>query len=117
MSPHDPPSDDILIGDTARLVRRARRALGSVTGVADLLRVERTTVDAWLVGAVTPSPAQRRVLRDLATVVDRLRALPRGRVPPGWLRTPCGALDDATPEDVLVVDGAERVLDAIDRMS
>jgi hypothetical protein len=101
--------------ETQRLVRRARTDLGSRAAIADLLRVPRTTVDAWLSGAGGPSPSQQRVLRDLATALDRLRALPRGRVPAGWFRLPCALLDGATPEDVLVVDGVRRVLDAIDR--
>jgi len=72
-------------------------------------------VDAWLAGAGAPNAGQTRVLRDLATVCERLRVLPRHRVPAGWLRLPNAALDGATPEDVLVVDGASRVVEAIAR--
>lgn len=117
MGLQEPPSEQMPSEDTAQLAHRARRALGSVTGVADVLHVKRTTVDAWLAGAATPTRAQRRVLRDLAAIADRLRSAPRDRLAPGWMRTPCDALDGATPEDVLVVDGATRVLDAIDRMT
>jgi hypothetical protein len=106
-----PPSTE-----AGRLVRRARTDLGSRVGVADLLGVHRTTVDAWLSGTATPGAGQQRVLRDLAQVHERLRALPPGRAPAGWFRLPCQELDGATPEDVLVVDGAERVLDVIERM-
>jgi hypothetical protein len=100
--------------EARRLVRRAHAHLGSRTAVADLVRTSRATVDEWLDGRGLPSVAQQRVLRDLALVQDRLRALPAGRVPAGWFRLPCPMLDGATPEDVLVVDGAARVLAAID---
>jgi hypothetical protein len=101
--------------DVAAVLRRARADLGSWTGVADLLGVPRRTVDAWRAGDAGPTAAQVRVLRDLARVAQRLRQLPTGRVPAGWWRLPCRALDGASPEDVLVVDGAGRVLDAIER--
>jgi DNA-binding transcriptional regulator YdaS (Cro superfamily) len=94
-------------------VAAAVRTLGSRAAVADLLGVGRSVVDRWLAGSGRPSPAHQRVLRELATVSARLA---RYRdVPPGWFRSPCAALDGATPEDVLVVDGADRVLDAIAR--
>jgi hypothetical protein len=94
------------------LVGAAVRALGSRTAVADLLNVDRATVDAWVDGRATPNGVQRRVLADLRTVADRLTRI--RRVPAGWLRSPCAALDGASPEDVLVVDGAARVLAAIE---
>jgi hypothetical protein len=100
------PGDDLAVG-------AAVRALGSRTAVADLLSVERSVVDAWLAGDGTPTASQSRVLADLRKVTQRLARL--RAVPAGWLRSPCAALDGATPEDVLVVDGAERVLAAIEK--
>jgi hypothetical protein len=95
-----------------RAVAAAVRALGSRVAVADLLRVPRAEIDAWLAGAGSPTPPQLRVLEDLRAVVARLGRV--REVPSGWLRSPCAALDGATPEDVLVVEGAGRVLAAID---
>ena len=100
------------MGSPDGLVARAVRALGSRVAVADLLGVERARVDAWLAGTGTLTSSQRRVLGDLRAVSERLAQL--REVPAGWLRSPCAALDGATPEDVLVVDGAARVLAAID---
>jgi hypothetical protein len=94
-------------------VAAAVRALGSRSAVADLLAVSRATVDAWLAGHGAPSASQQRVLTDIGVVHT---ALARHRaVPAGWFRSPCLTLDGATPEDVLVVEGAARVLDAIER--
>ena len=94
-----------------RAVATAVRALGSRIAVADLLGVPRSDIDAWLAGATGPNATQQRVLADLAVVTERLARL--REVPSGWLRSPNAALDGATPEDVLVVDGAARVLAAI----
>jgi hypothetical protein len=93
-------------------VAAAVRALGSRIAVADLLGVTRSDVEDWLAGASAPTPAQRRVLVDLRQVVDRLARV--RDIPTAWLRSPCAALDGATPEDVLIVDGAARVIAAID---
>jgi Protein of unknown function (DUF2384) len=103
-----PPSEH------ARLVRRARADLGSITAIADLLGVSRDDVRARLDGRAGLDPGQLRVLRELDRLNERLRTVPPGRMPAGWFRSPCAALDGATPEDVLVVDGARRLLDAID---
>jgi hypothetical protein len=100
------------VGSPDRTVAAAVRALGSATAVADLLGVPRDAVDRWLRGETAPTPAQQRVLDDVRTVGQRLARL--RRVPAGWFRSPCAALDGATPEDVLVVDGAARVLAAIE---
>lgn len=101
--------------DAPRLLRRARADLGSTTALADLLGVPRPTVARWLAGDGAPAPAATRVLADVVAVHARLRVLPRGRVPAGWMRLPCAALGGAAPEDVLVVDGAAPVLEAIER--
>ena len=100
------------MGSPDGVVARSVRTLGSRVAVADLLGVDRAQVDAWLAGTGTLTSSQRRILTDLRTVTDRLAQL--RAVPAGWLRSPCAALDGATPDDVLVVDGAARVLSAID---
>jgi hypothetical protein len=99
------------MGSPDASVAAAVRALRSRSAVADLLGVARAEVDSWLAGTDGPSPAQRRVLTDLRLVASRLARL--REVPAGWLRSPSASLDGATPEDVLVVDGAARVLAAI----
>lgn len=88
----------------------AVRLLGSRVAVADYLGVDREAVDRWTHGGEQLPSNLARQLRDLVEVLEAIARLPRNTVAPGWLRTPCAALDGATPEDVLVVDGAARVL-------
>ena len=96
-------------------VSRAVRDLGSRTAVADFLGLPVATVEFWIAGAAVPSAAQEWRLAQLHAVMERLRTVPPGRLPPGWLRRPCPGLDGALPEDVVAVDGASRVLEALER--
>ena len=95
-------------------IERLVRMMGSRAAVADFLGTRSAVVATWLEGHAAPNGRDARRMAALLLVLERVQLLPEERRHRGWLRLPHAALDGATPEDVLLVDGPDRILAIID---
>jgi uncharacterized protein (DUF2384 family) len=104
------------LADAGPLLIRLIEAMGT-NATARLLGADRAQVSRWSSGAESPGHEMGRRIVDLHDVLTRiLRVYPR-EAAAMWLTGSEPLLGGARPIDVLVIEGAARVIRAIDGIS
>lgn len=106
---------DLLHLGVPERVQKLVRVLGSRREAAHHLDVDKSTVGRWESGRNLPRGEVHRRVVDLDYVITRLAEIwPSGVVIHDWLTSPNGFLDGAVPINVVLDEGPERVVEAID---
>ena len=112
------PETVLVQGDRVGVVPFRTEALidwvGSVTGVAELLGVDKSQPSRWRKGEALPSPQAARLLTDLEHVYSRAAMIFTSSVINSWMTGPNDYLEGARPIDVLKTRGVSEVLNALD---
>ena len=109
----EPASDPRAISDVSELLKRMVRAYGQAT-IAGILGVDKSTVSLWARGKRAVSPPMRTRIIEVHDVLNRVHQVYNPALAARWLVGHEPKLGGARPLDVVAIQGASPVIDALD---